>query len=381
MDTQIKPEIKIEKDLIWRMIVNADEIPEVVDLISPDDFMSQLYRNAYQTILKLHNENRLIDLNSIYLEMGRPDKISNLIQETDDCFFPASHYANVLKQRNLENDILRASKEREYDEVQKNINELKLLGKPTDIRTLTEIIEKGEVRNEVFATRYCDLDSIVKLECTDLMILAGRSSVGKSILGSCMLANMAKYIPVGLISFEMTEIKIVGRLMQSYSTEYLNEINRNFIITSPITFNLSETRKAIHAMKMKKGIKVVMVDYLQLMSETKEYRSRHLEISHTIRQLKAMAREFQVAMIVVSSLNRGIDQKAEKAKPALGDLKESGDIEYCADEVCFLHREPKQENADLIVAKNRNGKTGIIKLVWLKEKICYGNYEWQRNGN
>jgi len=369
---------QIEKDLIWRMISNPEEIIEVLDLIIPEDFYNPLYRNVYHTIIRLNTENRLIDLPSLYLEMGRPTNLSQIIGGLDDSLFPASHYAKILKQRNLEDNILKSSKEREYDDVQKRINELKLLGKPTDIKRITEIIEKGEVNQEIFKTGYCDLDKIIQFECTDLMVLAGKSSVGKSLLGACILANMAKDMPVGLISFEMTEIKIVGRLMTSYGMNYLNEINSNFNIASPTTFNLTETRKIISAMKIKKGVQVVMIDFLQLMNESKEYRSRHLEISHIIRQLKAMAREFNVGMIVVSSLNRGIDQKADKARPAMGDLKESGDIEYTADEVCFLYREPKQDNAELIVAKNRNGKTGIIKLIWLKEKICYGSYEWQR---
>jgi len=370
--------IDIEKDLIWRMISNPEEIIEVLDLIIPEDFYNPLYRNVYLTIGRLEKENRLIDLQSLYLEMGRPDNLSQIIGGLDDSLFPASHYAKILKQRNLEDSILKSSKEREYDDVQARINELRVLGKPTDIKRITEIIEKGEVNREIFKTGYYDLDKIVQFECTDLLVLAGKSSVGKSLLGSCILANIAKFMPVGLISFEMTEIKIVGRLMTSYGMAYLNEINSNFNIASPTAFNLTETRKIINAMKIKKGVQVVMVDFLQLMNESKEYRSRHLEISHIIRQLKAMAREFNVGMIVVSSLNRGIDQKADTARPAMGDLKESGDIEYTADEVCFLYREPKQNDAELIVAKNRNGKTGIVKLVWQEKKICYGSYEWQR---
>lgn len=367
----------IEKDLIWRIIVNSDEFPEVADLIIAEDFLNPLYRNTYRTILKLHMENRIIDLPSLFLEMGRPYNISSVIGDAESSLYPAIHYAKLLRQRNLEDGIMKSSKEREYDDVQKRINELRVLGKPTDVKTITEIIEKGELRNEVYKTGYCDLDSLVNFENTDLLVLAGKSGVGKSILGCCILANLAKDHPVGLISFEMTEIKIVGRLLNNYGTDYLNQINQNYNITSPTIFNLNETRKALHTMKMKKNVKVVMIDYLQLMSETKEYRSRHLEVSHIIRQLKAMAREFQVAMIVVSSLNRDIDQKSEKARPALGSLKESGDIEYVADEVCFLYREPKQDNAELIIAKNRNGKIGIVKLVWIKKRVCYGNFAWE----
>jgi len=190
---------------------------------------------------------------------------------------------------------------------------------------------------------------------------------------------MAQSIPVGLVSFEMSEIKIVQRLSYSLSMNKLSNIDKNFFILSPVAFNLAQIRKGLNTLKIKNGVKVVLVDYLQLMSETKEFRSRHLEISHIIRQLKEVAKEFQVGMIVISSLSRNIDQKGEKAQPVLGDLKESGDIEYCSDVVCFLHREPKEMNAELIVAKNRNGMLGKIKLIWLKDRICYGNWDWKED--
>jgi replicative DNA helicase len=105
------------------------------------------------------------------------------------------------------------------------------------------------------------------------------------------------------------------------------------------------------------------------MSETKNFSSRHLEISYIIRSLKEIAKEFNVAMIVVSSLARG--QKADDSKPILADLKESGDIEYCADVVGFLYRKRNLNDAELIIAKNRNGKNAVVDLKWNEQKICY----------
>ena len=367
-------DLKIEQLTIWRLINHPDEVQEVSEILTENDFMDSLYRNAFRTILSMKKENKLIDLPSVYFDMGRPQNISRIIDEVEECLFGAIHYANLIKQRNLENDITRGTQNREYDEVQKRISELKQLGKPVDLQGIASIIEKGDEKAEVFKTGYVDLDGFVDFSSTDLFILAGRPSVGKSLLGTCILANMAREFPVGLISFEMSEIKIVKRLFQTYTTDYINSINPNFNIVCPTGFNLSETRKAIKEMKLKRGIRVVLIDYLQLMSEPRRYQSRHLEISDIIRQQKQMAKEFDVGMIVISSLSRGIDQKAETAKPMLGDLKESGDIEYAADIVCFIHRPPKEKNAELIVAKNRNGKTAIVTLVWLEEKVAYGNY-------
>ena len=367
-------DLKIEQILIWRIINHPEEIQEISELLTENDFMDSLYRNAFRTILTMKKENKLIDLPSVYLDMGRPQNISRIIDEVEECLFGAIHYANLIKQRNLENDITKSTQSREYDEVQKRITELKQLGKPVDLHDIVSIIEKGDEKTEVFKTGYVDLDAILDFSSSDLFILAGRPSVGKSLFGACTLVNMAREYPVGMVSFEMSEIKIVKRLFQTYSMNYINSINPNFNIVCPTGFNLSETRKAIKEMKLKKGIRVVLVDYLQLMSEPKRYQSRHLEISDIIRQLKQMAKEFDVGVIVISSLSRAIDQKTEKAKPMLGDLKESGDIEYAADIVCFLHRPPKEKDAELIIAKNRNGKTAIIELVWLEEKVAYGSY-------
>jgi replicative DNA helicase len=368
---------KIEQALIWRMIEHPEEIQDVSEILSPDDFFDALYKNSFRTMLRMKKENKIVDLPAVYTEMGRPSNISSIIDQVEECLFPASHYAMLIKQRNIENEIQVAAKGREYDEVQRRIEQLRQLGQPTDLQTITDLVAKGEERHEILKTGYKDLDFVVKLETTDLFILAGRPSVGKSIFGTVVLANMAQEFPVGLISFEMTGEKIVKRLFKNYGIDYLNSINLNFNVACPTAFNLMEIRRALREMKLKKGIRAVMIDYLQLMSEPKRYQSRHLEVSDVIRQLKQMAKEFDVAMIVVSSLSRETDHRGEKSRPALGDLKESGDIEYAADIVGFLYREPKQLNAELIIAKNRNGEQAIIELVWLNNRLMYGTKAWQ----
>lgn len=371
----IKTEAQIEKSVIWNLINHPDRINAALEIISEKDFLHPLYRHAFSTISKLNKEGRIIDLPTLYLEMGRPEIMSPIIGSDDDTLFGPVHYANLLRQRNIENDISEAAREREYETLQDRIKELHGLGTTIELGKITEIIEKGEKRNEVISTGYRDLDTVVKIERTDLVVLAGRPGVGKSLFGCSILANMAIQNPVGVISFEMSDIKIVKRLSYGYSMNYLNEINDNFLISSPSIFNLREVRKTLNEMVLKRGAKVILVDYLQLMSETKEFRSRHLEVSYIIRSFKELAKEFQVALIVISSLSRG--EKSGESRPVLSDLKESGDIEYASDVVCFLHRTKQELNADLIIAKNRNGKNGLVRLVWIPEKIMYGTHEWK----
>ena len=367
-------EIQIEKNVIWNMINHPDCINATLEIISEKDFYHPLYRHAFFTIQKLKKENRIIDLPSLYLEMGRKE-MSPLIGSDDETLFGPVHYAQLLRQRNLENDITEATGERDFETVQERIKQLKEIGKPVSLSKITEIIERGEKRNEPILTGYRDLDVIVRFERTDLMVLAGKPTVGKSLLACAILANMASKNPVGIISFEMSEIKIINRLCYAYSNAYLNQINSTFFVSSPTPFNLLMIRKTLQEMVYKQNVKVILIDYLQLMSEIKEYKSRHLEISYIIRSLKEIAKEFQVAMIVISSLARG--DKSSTSDPVLSDLKESGDIEYASDIVCFLNRRGNELDADLIIAKNRNGKNGLVRLVWNPLKITYENKNWQ----
>lgn len=370
-------ESDIEKNVIGSLILKPAFFQEVSEIISEKDFKIDLYRHAFDTLMRMKAKGDEIEITHLYLEMGRPGDASKLAQSYDDCIFDLPYYARVLKKRNLQDQINEDAKNRQYEDLQKRISDLRTLGKPIDLQQLTEIISKGETRNEIIKTGYKDLDAIIELELTDLMVLAGRPSVGKSLLGCAILANASQDCPAGIISFEMSPMKIVNRLCHAYSTEYLNSINPNLLIASPLPFSLNTVRKTLKDMIAKKPVKIVLIDYLQLMSETKEFRSRHLEISFIIRSLKEIAKEFGVAMIVISSLARG--EKSSDSKPILSDLKESGDIEYTADIVCFLHRSKTEMDADLIVAKNRNGKNGMVRLIWLPNKISYGSYEWRED--
>ena len=139
-------------------------------------------------------------------------------------------------------------------------------------------------------------------------------------------------------------------------------------------------------MKVENGVAVVLVDYLQLMREKEDFRSRHLEVSHIIRRIKEIAKELKMAMIVISQLSRDIDYRGEGSSPSLSDLKESGDIEYAADSILFIHQ-PRKEEKDyrgedtkfLIIAKNRWGMTGRIQVSWQGFKTRFGSYDKEGN--
>ncbi len=373
---------KIEKYLVCSLIQAPKEIDAVKEIVSEQDFIDGTFKHAFMTILHMRQQGKEIDLPALYLDMGRPQNISILVEDGNDLVLSDPvHYALLLKQRNLENETQKAAKEREFSEAKEKIIQLESLGKPANLLSILAMIEKAEDKNEVFATGYPDIDKVVQFRATDLMIIAGRTSIGKSTLGLSILSNMARTTPTGMISFEMSPKGIIERLSLMHPCQYLEKINPTFFVSCPTAFTLHEVRKSIIDMQKQKGIKVVLVDYLQLMQEPKLFRSRHLEISAIIRSLKEMAKEFQIGMIVICQLSRGIDMRGDDAAPRLGDLKESGDIEHCADIALLLHRKKAESKAELIVAKNRYGTKGIVTLVWDERKTNYGSYEWREEEN
>lgn len=372
-------EIQIEESVIGSLLNKPEYIHQVDEIISEKDFKIDLYRHAYQTIKSMKEKNLVIELNALYLQMGRPENISLIAKSMDDTIFDPVHYANQLRKRNLEDEIKRTAGERDFEKTKERIKEIEMLGKPASLYNIQKMLEEKPDFGQIFKTGYADLDSFVKFRPTDLMVIAGRPSVGKSSLGLSMLAEMALSFPVGLISFEMALFQIGKRLSEMYNFGKLNFINSNFVACSPSVFTLNEVRKAMREAVDKSGTRVIMVDYLQLMEMGRKMESRRLEITGIIRGLKELAKEFLVGMIVVSSLSRG---EGEDVRPHLGMLRESGDIEYCADIVLFLHHKKGEQTTELIIDKNRFGKSKkIVPLIWLEDRVMYGSHSWQEQSD
>ena len=368
-------ETNIEQAVIGSLLYKPSFIQEVAEIIDEDDFKVNLYRHAFKTIRSMNEKKLEIELNSLYLEMGRPENVSMLAKSLDDVIFDPPYYARILRKRNLEDEIKQEASERNYEATQEKIKELQSLGKPVSLSDIQRMIEEREEFREVFKTGYSDLDHYVKLRPTDLMVIAGRPGVGKTAFGTAILGYMAQDYTIGLISLEMSLNAIGQRLCQMYSMEKLNQINKNFQDCSPSFFSMIEVRRAIKEFKEKNDAKVIMVDYLQLMESGRKHESRRLEVTSIIRGLKELAKEFQVAMIVISSLSRGQDG-SDNSRPHMGLLRESGDIEYAADIILFLHHKKGEELTELILDKNRHGKAKkIINLVWLEDRIMYGNHD------
>jgi len=241
-------------------------------------------------------------------------------------------------------------------------------------------------------TGFAELDELTNgLHGGQMIILAARPAIGKSTLGLDFARSAAIHhdMPVIIFSLEMGRSEIAMRLLSAEASVGLQSMRKGsvhaqdwttiaqtrgrindaplYIDDSP-NMTLVEIRAKCRRLKQRVGLKMVIIDYLQLMTSGKKVESRQQEVSEFSRALKLLAKELQVPVIAISQLNRGPEQRADK-KPALSDLRESGSLEQDADMVILLHREsayeadnPRAGEADLIIAKHRNGPTRTVTV-------------------
>jgi replicative DNA helicase len=257
-------------------------------------------------------------------------------------------------------------------------------------------------------TGFFELDEILGgLQKSDLIIIAARPSMGKTALALSIARNAAieNKVPVGIFSLEMATMQLIirlicaearinahqvrtGKLPHAEAPKLSKTVHRLtdapiYVDDSPVQTVL-EIRAKTRRLKAEKNIGLIIVDYLQLMQGPARAESREREISHISRSLKALAKELNIPVIALSQLNRAVEARSDK-RPQLADLRESGSIEQDADVVVFLSRPEyygieKDENgeslegvAEVMVAKQRNGPTGMVKLAFVKDYARFEN--------
>ncbi len=277
-----------------------------------------------------------------------------------------------------------------------------------------ELIHSKKNKNVAVPTGYYNLDEMLGgFQKSDLIILAARPSMGKTAFALSLARNAAidHKIPVAVFSLEMATIQIVIRLLCSEARlnahlvrtgkipmEDAPKLSKNihklseapiYIDDSP-SQSILEVRAKVRRLKAEKKIGAIFIDYLQLMSASTRMESREREISHISRSLKALAKELNIPVIALSQLNRQVESRTDKT-PVLSDLRESGSIEQDADVVMFLHRPEyygmKTDSegnslegiAEVIIAKQRNGPTGSVKLKFMKDYARFENLEMVRH--
>jgi replicative DNA helicase len=263
-------------------------------------------------------------------------------------------------------------------------------------------------------TGYEDFDSLTSgLQRSDLVVIASRPSMGKTALALNVAAGVARTQnkTVAIFSLEMAKEQLALRLLCSEAGVNQHNIRQGYIdrgdmdrialaasrlYKAPVflddspTMNVLEMRGKARRLRAEHGLDLIIVDYLQLMSGYGRFENRTQEISQVARSLKALARELRVPVLALSQLSRAVEARGHPRRPLLSDLRESGSIEQEADVVAFIYRpsyygpdelraagylETDQNMAEIIISKQRNGPTGVVRLAWIDEFVRFENLE------
>ncbi len=429
-----------EMSVLGAMFFDEIALAKAIEVLSPDFFYDLRHQNIFNVMTTLFSRNHPVDLITVSEELKKRKQlddlggISYLTQLTTIVPTAANieHYARIVKDKALLRKLIQSGTQivqnsleadgnaREMiDSAEKmifDIGQSQIENKTVQIKDI--IHESMETIDQLFqrkehitglATGFHEFDTkTAGLQPSDLIIVAGRPSMGKSAFATAIVEHVGINLkkPVVIFSLEMSKEQLVQRMLCSHARVDAQKVRTGYLshqdwpkLTSaagklseaPIFIDdtpaqtVLEIRAKARRLKMKHEISMIVIDYLQLMQGSKSVENRQQEISEISRSLKALAREIRVPVIAVSQLSRAVEQRTGN-RPQLSDLRESGAIEQDADVGVFLFREEyynqTEENknkAEAIIAKQRNGPVGTIPLVFLKEWTRFDNPEFFRS--
>jgi len=424
--------IDSEKALLGALMVRADAINEVIDSIEPDSFYAEKHRIIYNAIRELFAKNEPIDVITVSSRLNDKNDLEriggraylveliNTVPSTSNVL----HYANLVDKTSILRRLIDAAdhisdlgftESKELDQVLDEA-EKKIFGitnspkvhKFVNLKdTLIEAWERldhlhksgDEIRG--VPTGFPDLDlKTAGFQKSDLIILAARPSMGKTAL-ALDIARMAATkhnVPVGIFSLEMSAHQLTDRMLAAESRvdswklrtgkitadEDFSKIRDAMSVLSkaPIYIDdqagnsILKMRSVARRLKSEHGLGMIIVDYLQLMTTSKNYDSMVNQVTEISRSLKSLARELDIPVLALSQLSRAVESRG--GRPRLSDLRDSGSIEQDADLVMFIHREDKYKDdserpniAEILIEKHRNGPTGKIELYFDDKKTTF----------
>lgn len=427
-----------ERAVIGAMLMDREAIVIAAESLRKDDFYQPQLGVVFDAIVEMNNEGKPIDLvilQNRLKEKDVPPEITSLdfVRGLMDLHLTSAnieHYVRIVYEKSLLRRLIRvnesiadscyAGKEKVEDILEmteKNIFDLLKQRAASDYVPVSQIALNALERIEQAArnkssvtgipTGFSDLDyKLSGLQPSDLVLVAARPSMGKTafVLNIAQYTTLRKNYPCAIFSLEMSKEQLMNRLFAMESRvdsqalrignltdtdwEKLVESvgligNSSLIIDDTPGISVSELRSKCRKFKLEFGIKLVIIDYLQLMSGsgTRNSDSRQQEISDISRSLKALAREIECPVIALSQLSRACESRQDH-RPMLSDLRESGAIEQDADVVMFIYRDDyynhdsdKKDVAEIIIAKQRNGPIGTVELKWLPDYTKFANLE------
>jgi len=420
--------VEAEQSVLGAILLDNHALNRAMELLSPDDFYKEAHRRIFQAILELNDRNEAIDLVTLTESLRRRNDLEGVggasyltdLVNAVPTSANISHHAKIVHEKSLLRQLVQTSTEiaaRGYESTERieelldyaeqrifGISDAKMKSPFHPIREIVkesfEMIERRYEQKESVTgvpTGIPEMDNLTAgLHPGDLIIVAGRPSMGKTAfaLNIAQHAAIEKRMPVAIFSLEMAREQLAIRMLCAEARVDAHKLRSGYlgaadwprltaaagrITEAPIFIDDSaglsvlELRAKARRLSRDQDLSVIIVDYLQLMRGRGDADNREQEISEISRSLKALAKELRVPVIALSQLSRAVESRTDR-RPQLSDLRESGAIEQDADVVMFVYREevfkPTEENrnmAKIIVSKQRNGPTGDVDVVFLKE--------------
>jgi replicative DNA helicase len=434
-EIRIPPQnIEAEKSVLGSMLIDEEAIGTAIEALDEAWFYNDVHSKIYKAVVDLYQARKNVDLitlsdklksDGLLEHVGGVTYLSSII----DCV-PTSanveHYAQIVKEKGILRKLIKNATTIISDSYgsNRNIEELvdnaeRLIFEVADLKQSQKSVHIKELIKESIenldrlyqrkehitgvATNFTQFDNMTSgLQKSDLIILAGRPSMGKSALAVSIAENVGINLKKGvaIFSLEMSKEQLVQRMLCSQARVDAHKVRSGFLspsdwpkltaaagklsasnifIDDTPAISVLELRAKARRLKASHEIDIIVLDYLQLMRSAVKSDNRQQEISEISRFLKALARELKIPIVALSQLSRAVESRQDH-RPQLSDLRESGAIEQDADLVILLMREeyynPTEENkgvADVIIAKQRNGPVGIVKLAFVKEYMRFEN--------
>jgi len=433
--------VEVEKEIIGAMLLDNEAIPKVFEILKVDSFFDPKHKVIFQSIQSLYEANEPLDTVTLYEELKKQGKVeeaggvtyvSKLAQDVSSAANVDYHARIVLEKWILRKlistsldvassafdaqedvfDLLDEAEQKMFAISQEGTKEsfTSMKAAVKDAWEMIEAIKGNKLGAVSVQTGYFQLDDILGgYQKSDLIIIAARPSMGKTAFALSFMRNAAidYNVPVAFFSLEMATVQLATRLisaeakMDAHSLRTGNfrdsdgqKISRTVhkLSSAPIYIDdtpglsILEMRAKARRLHKEKGIGLIVVDYLQLMTAGSKVESREREISLISRSLKGLAKDLNVPVIALSQLNRAVESTTDK-RPMLSHLRESGAIEQDADVVIFLYRpeyygitqfangDSTEGVAEIIISKQRNGPVGEVKLRFIKEYARFENLD------
>jgi len=429
--------IEAECSLLGSLLMDKAAVAKVADFLIPRDFYKDKHRHIFEAIIELFEKGESIDVLTVSNRLADKNLLENIggrayLTELVNSVPTAAHiaeYAKIVQKKRILRDLIEASnnisilghnEEEEIDvlldKAEEKIFKIAQQHLSQDFIPVKDTLEEAFERIDTLSKQkglprgtpsgFKQLDNLLAgFQKSDLILLAGRPSSGKSALALNFASNIAllENLPVGIFSLEMSRDQIVDRLIAAESgidlwrlrTGRLSEDRDDFqqirnalarLSRAPIyiddaaTANVLQMRAMARRLQARHGLGLIIIDYLQLIEPRINADSMVRQITEISRSLKGLARELQVPILALSQLSRAIERRMPP-RPILADLRDSGSLEQDSDVVMFIYRERDKETnryrpeTEIVIAKHRNGPVGVARMFFDESRVSFRDIE------